>query len=319
MAEAPGTGPESKEAEEIKRLREELRLERAHRQTLEFARESLQAAFEKLEGGVLLLDKDRVLFANPAVSEMFDIPADRLHRMSRDQFLREIAGLFDDPPDFLRRMRDRSVGALEDREDFEIQLPRWRRMRWVGKTLQLPSGEGQLAIFTDITADADLASDRESRAMMDALTGLSNRRAGEQVVAQEAARAQRAGRVLSFVLFDIDHFKRVNDTHGHRAGDAVLREVGRYMRALLRRGDTAVRWGGEEFLIILADVGLQGARAFAERVRGAVELMEAGEVGRITISAGASELQSGEDVESALARADANLYEAKSRGRNRVC
>ncbi len=318
MAEAPEKGPEEKAAEEIARLQEELALERARRQSVEFAYASLQAAFAKLEGGVLLLDTDRVLFTNPAISEMFGIPADRLARMSRDQFLREIAGLFDEPPDFLRLMRDRSLGTIEAREDFEMQRPRWRRLRWVGKALRLPSGNGQLGLFTDITTEADLASDRERQALTDDLTGLANRRAGELAVARETARALRTGWPLSLVLFDVDHFKRVNDTHGHLAGDAVLREVSRYMTAFLRRGDTAVRWGGEEFLIILADVPLQGARAFAERVRKAIEQLKVGDIDRITISAGVTELDSGEEPEAALSRADTNLYEAKATGRNRV-
>lgn len=318
MADAPERGPEEKAAAEIARLQEELALERARRQSVEFTHASLQAVFAKLEGGVLLLDTDRVLFANPAISEMFDIGADRLARMSRDQFLREISGLFDEPPEFLRLMRDRSLGAIETREDFEMQRPRWRRVRWVGKALRLPSGNGQLGIFADITTEADLATDRERQALTDELTGLSNRRAGELAVSREIARAGRTGWPLSFALFDVDHFKRINDTHGHLTGDVVLREVSRQMTIFLRRGDTAVRWGGEEFLVILADVPLQGARVFAERVRKAIEELKIGDIDHFTISAGVTELQSGEEPEAAIARADANLYEAKATGRNRV-
>ena len=136
---------------------------------------------------------------------------------------------------------------------------------------------------------------------------------------REIARARRTGHPLSFVLFDVDHFKRVNDTHGHLAGDAVLREVSRTLTELPRGGDTAVRWGGEEFLVILTDVGLDGARVFAERVRRAIEQLRVGDVGPVTISAGVSELELGEDDPGpAIARADASLYQAKSRGRNRV-
>ncbi len=303
---------------EIERLREELRLERARREGLERAYSSLQAAFDKLEGGAVLLDADRVLFANPAVSEMFGIPVERLGKMSREHFLRELASLFDDPPDFLQLMRDKSLGAIEAREDIEMQRPRWRRIRWVGKALRLPDGKGQLAVFSDITQDSDLETDRKRQALTDELTELSNRRAGEQAIARETARSRRTGRPLSFALFDVDHFKRVNDTHGHMTGDLVLREVARYLSAFLRRSDIAVRWGGEEFLVILAGEGLDGARAFAERVRKAIELVRVGDVGPITISAGTAEISEGEDPDAAVARADANLYEAKSRGRNQV-
>lgn len=305
-------------AQDIERLEEELRAERSRRETLERTHTSLLAAFERLEGGVVLLDNDQVLFATSAVSEMFGISAEHLRRMTREQFLREIASLFDEPPEFLRRMRMRGFEGAEEREDVEIQRPRWRRIRWSGKALRLPTGKGLLAIFTDITEDSDIESDRKWQALTDELTGLNNRRAGEQAITRETARALRTERPLSFALFDVDHFKLVNDTYGHAMGDLVLREVARYLLAFLRRGDTAVRWGGEEFLVILADVSLEGARSFAERVRKAIELVRVDGVGEITISAGTAELVPGEDPEEALARADANLYIAKAQGRNRV-
>ena len=309
MTETPGkeTAPASKEVE---RLTEELAKERARL-------ESLKAAFEKLDDAILVFEADQILFANASAAELFGLSLDRLSKMSREQFLREVAGLFDDPPDLLRLLRDRSP-ELDAREDFEIQRPRWRRVRWIGKALRLPKGRGQLALFADITQDADLATARRRQALTDDLTDLSNRRAGEQAIARETARSRRTGRPLSFVLFDVDHFKLVNDTHGHATGDRVLREVARYLSAFLRRTDIAVRWGGEEFLVILADEAQDGARRFAERVRKAIELLRVESVEPITISAGVSELEEGEEGEAALQRADENLYEAKRTGRNRV-
>lgn len=318
MVKTPEREPGVGAAAEIARLLQELNAERSRRQGLESAHASLEAALANLDAGVLLFDLDRVIFANPVVSEIFAIPKERLIRMSREQFTREITALFDEPPDFVRFLQRRALEAAETREDFEMQRPRWRRIRWLGKPLCLPAGKGQLALFRDITTEADLATDRERRALTDDLTGLANRRAGEQAVARETARARRIGRPLSFVIFDVDFFKRVNDNYGHSAGDAVLREVSRYMTAFLRRGDIAVRWGGEEFLVILADEALEGARLFAERVRKAIELLRVGEVGHITISAGVAELQKEEQAQATLVRADAKLYEAKSKGRNRV-
>lgn len=306
--------------EEVARLREELRAERALRQTLEAAHGALQAAFSGLEGGVLLLDADRVLFANPPVAAAFDIPAERLQRMTREQFVRDLRRSSNEPPDFLdRTTRDSHAAVEEARGEFEIQFPQWRSLRWVSRPVRLPSGHGVLVLFNDISADSDLASGREQRALIDELTGLENRKAGEQSALREIRGARRYGRPLAFVLFDVDHFKRVNDSHGHLAGDAVLREVSRCMSGLPRGGDTAVRWGGEEFLVILTGVGLDGARLFAERVRRAIEALRVGDVGQVTISAGVAELSLGEDEPGpAIARADASLYEAKSRGRNRV-
>jgi diguanylate cyclase (GGDEF)-like protein len=285
---------------------------------MEFGRAVLEAAFSQLDSGVLVVDADRVLFANPALADMFGIPAEQLLRMTREQFLREIAGLFDEPPELIRKLRERAPATIEVREDFDIQRPRWRRLRWIAKPLRLPSGRGQLGLFTDITIDSDVASARENRALTDQLTDLSNRRAGERYVAREVARAQRTRRPLSFVMFDVDHFKRVNDTHGHLAGDIVLKRVSGWMTSLLRAGDIAVRWGGEEFLAILADTGLEEARQFGERVRRQIEEVDFGEVGRITISGGAAEYRIGEHPDETISRADANLYQAKSLGRNRV-
>lgn len=312
-------GPVAGATDEIGRLREELRLERAARLAIEASYGALQAAFSRLEGGVLLLDTDRVLFANPAIAEAFDIPSERFVRMTRDQFIRELRRSSNEPPDFLDRLRERTPNAVEKRGEFEIQWPQWRSLRWVSKPVRLPTGNGLLVLFDDITTDSDLASGREQRALIDDLTGLENRKAGEQSAMREIARARRTGHPLSFVLFDVDHFKRVNDTHGHLAGDAVLREVSRTMMELPRGGDTAVRWGGEEFLVILTDVGLDGARVFAERVRMAIGDLRVAGVGPVTISAGVSELELGEDDPGpAIARADGSLYQAKSQGRNRV-
>ncbi len=155
-------------------------------------------------------------------------------------------------------------------------------------------------------------------ALTDQVTGLANRRGGEEALAREVARARRTGAPLSLVLFDIDRFKRVNDQSGHAVGDKVLRGISEILSASQRGSDLAMRWGGEEFLVLLPDVGLTGARIFAERVRENVQNLAIQDAGRITVSAGVSEFVGDEDPAVALARADANLYRAKAGGRNRV-
>jgi diguanylate cyclase (GGDEF)-like protein len=155
-------------------------------------------------------------------------------------------------------------------------------------------------------------------ALTDPVTSLANRRGGEEALAREVARARRSGSPLSLVLFDIDHFKHINDQAGHAVGDRVLKGISDILSASQRGSDLAMRWGGEEFLVLLPDVGLAGARAFAERVRENVMNLTIDDTGRITISAGVSELQADEDGAVALARADASLYRAKANGRNRV-
>ncbi|MDJ0622496.1 MAG: GGDEF domain-containing protein [Desulfocapsaceae bacterium] len=153
----------------------------------------------------------------------------------------------------------------------------------------------------------------------DPLTGLKNRRYFSHIFHDECARSLRKNEPLSLLFLDIDHFKRINDTHGHFFGDLVLKKLGGYLLEHCRPYDTAVRWGGEEFLLLLISADEQSAKSFAERLRSGVEA----EMGRefdthITISIGLSEYQQNDTLESITDRADQALYHAKNSGRNRV-
>lgn len=159
----------------------------------------------------------------------------------------------------------------------------------------------------------------EQAAMTDALTGLLNRRGGEEAISPHIARSRRIKTAMSFVLVDIDHFKRVNDVHGHAMGDKVLEAVASTIKQNLRTSDLAIRWGGEEVLVCLPDTDLSGSLLVAEKLRTAIAAidLEARKL-EITASFGCAEL--GDDAFAvALARADMQLYLAKSQGRNRVC
>jgi len=158
----------------------------------------------------------------------------------------------------------------------------------------------------------------ERLAVTDPLTGLANRRGGERSVASEIARARRQRTALSCIFIDIDRFKRINDTYGHPAGDRLLREISDLLRRTLRAYDILVRWGGEEFLLILPGVTLDQARKLAERIRIAVERLDTQGLGEVTISAGTAALDGSYDFETMLMTADRRLYEAKSSGRNAV-
>jgi diguanylate cyclase (GGDEF)-like protein len=158
----------------------------------------------------------------------------------------------------------------------------------------------------------------ERLAVTDPLTGLANRRGGERSVASEISRARRQRTALSCIFIDIDNFKRINDTFGHQAGDRLLREISELLRHTLRAYDILVRWGGEEFLLILPGVALDQARRLAERIRAAVERLDTQGLGPVTISAGTAALDANYDFETMLMAADRRLYEAKSNGRNTV-
>ncbi len=155
----------------------------------------------------------------------------------------------------------------------------------------------------------------------DALTRLPNRRAFDEALARELARADRSGAPLAVIALDVDHFKRVNDAHGHSAGDAVLAAVAARAASALRAGDLLARLGGEEFGVLLPGADLASAAEVAERIRAAVggAPIAAGERTLIvTVSLGCAARAPGEAGPSLVARADARLYAAKAAGRDRV-
>jgi two-component system cell cycle response regulator len=170
---------------------------------------------------------------------------------------------------------------------------------------------------------ATLVEESHRLASTDMLTGLANRRALLELLGAAVARAERSGPQVSVVLLDIDHFKLVNDQHGHAAGDRVLAAVGEALRLHLRGADMPARWGGEELVAVLPDTGSQAAAAVAERLRVEIERLEVrsehGERIPVTASFGVASYVTGDSVGTLTERADAAMYEAKRDGRNRVC
>jgi diguanylate cyclase (GGDEF)-like protein len=161
----------------------------------------------------------------------------------------------------------------------------------------------------------------ERMARTDVLTGMVGRRHGATVLADACTAAAASGAPLAVIAADIDHFKHVNDHHGHAAGDAVLRAAADVMRDGLVTGETAVRWGGEEFLLVLPGCEAPGALARAERLRRALAATPVDAGGRrhgVTVSLGCAILSPGETPEALVARADQALYAAKAAGRDRV-
>jgi diguanylate cyclase (GGDEF)-like protein len=158
----------------------------------------------------------------------------------------------------------------------------------------------------------------ERIASSDKLTGLYNRRKLEEFGTEYLAGLKRYGGTLSAILIDIDHFKAVNDTHGHATGDLVLMHVGSILSEAVRDADMVGRWGGEEFLVLLPSTTLDGAEIVAEKIRQSIAVHEFPTVGSKSASFGVSQILEGETMTGLVARADLALYQAKQEGRNRV-
>ena len=158
----------------------------------------------------------------------------------------------------------------------------------------------------------------EVLSVTDKLTGLYNRRKLDEVLEEELARSRRYAVGFAVVLLDVDHFKRINDTCGHLAGDSVLVAIAQLLREGTREADAVGRYGGEEFLLVCRHATRGAGSVIAEKIRAGVEALEFEDSGPVTVSAGVAAYRDGDTLASLVGRADAALYRAKSAGRNRV-
>ncbi len=158
----------------------------------------------------------------------------------------------------------------------------------------------------------------EQTSITDRLTQVNNRTGLDRYIEKEIGRFKRYKHPLAIILLDIDHFKQVNDVHGHQAGDSVLVAFAQILMKRVRETDFVGRWGGEEFLIVCPDTDLKDAKNLAESIRKTVEKHDFENVGKVTSSFGVTVFNEGETKESATERVDQNLYQAKETGRNKV-
>jgi diguanylate cyclase (GGDEF)-like protein/hemerythrin-like metal-binding protein len=194
---------------------------------------------------------------------------------------------------------------------FSPSLPIIFLVLWSGVVIFIDA----FAIFGELVRRNAALSDLAAK---DALTGLPNRYQMDTTLSYEIERSERYGHPLSMAIFDLDDFKRVNDSWGHSAGDAVLKRTAETARSFLRDSDGLFRWGGEEFVIIAPNTPLSGVLSLAEKVRRGLASTEFPAAGSMTASFGVSERLEGEPREAWFERADAALYKAKNAGKNRV-
>jgi two-component system cell cycle response regulator len=195
----------------------------------------------------------------------------------------------------LERLNDKVLELNRDYADAQLQLAQ--------TNLKLQQREAQILALS----------------LTDPLTGVGNRRRMEQALAEQIGRSQRIGEKLCAFIADLDHFKRVNDTYGHEAGDKVLAAFGELLRRKMRTSDVVTRFGGEEFVALMPDTDLEHGLASAERIREALACRRVEPLPEpVTASFGVAELAAGETGDALLRRLDKALYAAKAAGRNCV-
>lgn len=201
-----------------------------------------------------------------------------------------------------------AIRAYQQERDLIAQNEKLRQM----------NADLESLVFARTQELVDKNAQLEILSTIDALTGLFNRRKFTEEVEEELVRTGRYGLPLSVIMVDIDHFKHVNDTHGHSVGDAVLADVANILRACTRASDAQGRLGGEEFVVLCRHTTAEGALAVAEKLRASIEEHEFPGVETITASFGVASHRDGDLLASLLGRADAAMYRAKRGGRNRV-
>lgn len=202
---------------------------------------------------------------------------------------------------------------------FEPRIVTDPELSETGVTFKLLSD--RLATFLEATTEDlnETIAELQQLAERDQLTGLYNRRRMDEIIASRMSHSRRrSDRSLALLMYDIDHFKHVNDTYGHDVGDEVLKELTRRVKATVRDEDVVGRWGGEEFLVLVSNVTLDQAISLAERIRARIEREPFEKVGTITISLGVTGVLESDTTTSLFARVDDALYEAKNAGRNCV-
>jgi diguanylate cyclase (GGDEF)-like protein/hemerythrin-like metal-binding protein/PAS domain S-box-containing protein len=281
--------------------------------------ERFRLAFEYANSSIALVDLEGNIFeANKACSDLFGCTTEELKSLN----LLDI-WVAEDRVEAMADFRKVANGSKTDTV-FERRYRNKKGEIIFAEVLRglarSQTGEPKFFVvsFRDITGNKRLQALLELRAATDPLTGAMNRNGIEERVHYELMRSDRYGDNLSLVLIDLDHFKVVNDTYGHLAGDRILRGFCDIARSCLRSTDSLGRVGGEEFVALLSETGLAGARLFAERLRTTLEEFRFDGGIRITASMGVAGHREGEEFASLIERADASMYLAKQSGRNRV-
>ncbi|MDG4867442.1 diguanylate cyclase [Guyparkeria sp. 1SP6A2] len=264
--------------------------------------------------GIVILETDGGVFlANQRYADILGYSKEELQRLhvwdwdvnyGREEILSMLADVDDMGAHFETRQR------RKDGTTIDIELSN-NGCQYKGRKLIF-------CIVRDVTERKRTEEHIHQLATMDSLTGVANRHEFSRVASLEVQRSQRHGNPLSLIMYDLDHFKRINDSFGHSAGDEVLRTVSEIARQTVRETDLVGRWGGEEFMVLLPQTPLAEAAVLAERLRQAVDDHDFPSVRHVTASFGVAGFRPEDALDSLVLRVDKALYRAKENGRNRV-
>lgn len=279
----------------------------------------LDRLFRTLPIGIFILDQDKnFTYVNPYFLNEFD-------SVSEEDFRRRYAenrnSVFANPADFEKVKQIMMENPLS--VNFEFELKRfngetfWADIRLTRTTEKLKDW-GYEGLMLNVQVKKDFEMKLRGLATIDRLTGLYNRQHFDQMVIDEISRSTRYDEPLALVMFDLDHFKKVNDTFGHDIGDEVLVLTSKVVSENIRQSDTLARWGGEEFVILMPHTTQDGAEMVAEKIRKAIEAIDHRLAGSVTASFGVAQRSVSESSMDWFKRVDAALFRAKKQGRNRV-
>jgi diguanylate cyclase (GGDEF)-like protein/PAS domain S-box-containing protein len=279
---------------------------------LQHERDKLTTIILGAQEGMVVTDKnEKVVLVNPAAERL-------LGKNANDIFKNGFRQLLDDQ-DYIAAILEKDISSSEV-PDIIVFNDRMLHIQATTIYSNDKDAVGSAALIRDVTQEKKLEKELRHMSTTDALTNLFNRRYFDSALDEEYQRAKRYNLVLGLLLFDVDHFKKFNDTYGHDQGDRVLQAIGEAMNSHFRNIDHPCRYGGEEFCAILPSTGLNGVEIVAERLREKIEAMRVdGLQVKISIGVAIYPNSGSENHEQLLKMADDALYQAKEKGRNQVC
>ena len=292
---------------------------------IESTQQLLQQIIDTDASFIILADGKNVIYANKTILEFAGYTSVDEFR-ERHEYLSDMFEKVENNSNFIQTYNDgvhwiEYLRKEQDSKKLKVRIEKdgkHRYFRPYAKDIKTDDKVLYLVTFDDITNEYVKIKELEHMASTDVLTKLFNRNKLNDVLEKEMALSNAISSPMSIIFLDIDHFKKVNDTHGHDVGDKVLIDIANIISSTTRAGDIAARWGGEEFMITLQSTDAAHASILAEKLRVAVQEYSFAIVGKLTISLGVTEYKSNESEETFVKRVDIALYEAKGSGRNRV-